>query len=185
MKLHPVSPRTDTMKPFIVHTVSGVTCAGLLGNVLGGHSWVGLGVMALFSTRWHCLAYWGGLVWRTCACGLCGGGGNDFTQLLILWHRNFTLSPTWYQAPLLCLRLPSTPWLCPVCVQAVCLPGSTSLQSFISDWVVFQSPTLQRPLRLGPTLTIWGRVLLSNGQVPASPGKRSCDGAVAEVHRLW
>ena len=35
--------------------------------------------------------------------------------------------------------------LYPVRVQAVHLPGSPSFQSFISDGVVFQNPTLQKP----------------------------------------
>ena len=36
------------------------------------------------------------------------------------------------------------------------------LSSFISD-VLFQNPSLQRPSWLGPMLTLWGRVSLSNG----------------------
>ena len=34
-------------------------------------------------------------------------------------------------------------------------------------------------------LTLWRRVSLTNGKVPACPRKRSCDHAVAEVQRLW
>ena len=45
-----------------------MTCDGLLGDVLRGCSWVGLGVMALFSTQWHYLVYWNGSVWCTCEC---------------------------------------------------------------------------------------------------------------------
>lgn len=59
--------------------------------------------------------------------------------------------PTHDQASLLCLRPPSVPCLYPVHVHAVCLPGGTFLQSFISDGAVFQKPTLQRPV-----LILWG-----------------------------
>ena len=111
--------------------------------------------------------------------------GNGFTQLPSLWHRNFSFSGTRDQAPFLCLRPLSAPTIYSVCVQAVRLPGSTSLQSFISAEVVFQHPTLQRPLRVGSTLTPWGRVSPSNGQVPACPRRRSGDCTVAEVQRLW
>ena len=55
------------------------------------------------------------------------------------WHS----SPTSNQAPLLCFRPPSTPCLCPVRVQLVHSPGSTSLWSFISDRVCFKSPHLK------------------------------------------
>ena len=40
-------------------------------------------------------------------------------------------------APVLCLQLSSTPRFCTVCDQA---PGSTSLQSFVSDAAVFPGP---------------------------------------------
>ena len=43
---------------------------------------------------------------------------------------------------------------------------------------VFQNHTLQKPLWLGPTPTLWDLVSLSNGQVPACPRKCSCDHAV-------
>ena len=130
----------------------------------GEHSWAGLGVMVPFSTRQCCLAYWGGSVW-------CGRSGHGITQAL--WHRNFLLSPTYDHAPLFCLRPPSTPYFYPAHVQGVCLLGSTSLQSFVSDGVVFQNPIFQRPLQLGPKPTHWGRVLLTNGQMLAWPRKCS------------
>ena len=60
------------------------------------------------------------------------------------------LSGTCDQSPFLCPKPPSTPHLH---VQAVHLSGGTSCQCFISDGVVFQNPTLQRPLQLGPLLT--------------------------------
>ena len=44
------------------------------------------------------------------------------------------------------------------------------------------TPALHRP---GATLTLWGRVSLSNCCVPACPRKHLCDSAVAEVWRLW
>lgn len=50
------------------------------------------------------------------------------------------LSSTHDQAPLLWLRLLSTPCLHPICVQAIRLLDSTSLQSSISDSAMFQNP---------------------------------------------
>ena len=100
------------------------------------------------------------LGWVSAMCmQLCGRGGNGFIQLPSLWHRNFALSPTFDQISLLCLRPPSTPLLHPVRVQAVHLPGSTSLQSFISDGAVLQNPMLLRPLWLGPAPILWGKDL--------------------------
>ena len=108
-----------------------------------------------------------------------------FPQLPSHWHRNSALSPTRNHAPLLCLRPPSTPCLYPVYVQAVLgqLPGGTSLQSFISGGV--QNPTLQKPLQLGFLPTLWRRVSLSNGWVPACPRKHSCSHVATDDHRLW
>ena len=59
------------------------------------------------------------------------------------------------------------------------------LQSFFSDGVVFQNPSLHRTLWLGPTLTLWGRVLLTSGWVLACPRKLSHNSAAVEVQRLW
>ena len=87
--------------------------------------------------------------------------------------------------PSLVSGLHATPQIYPVHVQAVHLPGGTSLQSFISDDIVFQNPTLQSFLWLGSTPTLWGRVLLSNGLLPACSRKHSCYHAVAEVQQLW
>ena len=87
--------------------------------------------------------------------------------------------------PSLVSGLHATPQIYRVHVQAVHLPGGTSLQSFISDDIVFQNPTLQSFLWLGPTPTLRGRVLLSNGLLPACSRKHSCYHAVAEVQRLW
>lgn len=95
-----------------------------------------------------------------------------------------TCSLTCHQAPLLCLRPPSTSHLYPVCVQAIHLPGGTSLQSFISDGVVFQIPNFQRSLWLGPKTTLWGRVLLSGGWVLAYPRKHLCDCTAVKVQKL-
>ena len=75
------------------------------------------------------------------------------------------LSPIHNQEPLLCLRLLSIPHLYPVHVQVISLLGSTSLLSFISDGDVFANPSFQRTLQVGPTLTLWGKVSLSNGQL--------------------
>ena len=76
------------------------------------------------------------------------------------------------------------PCLYPVHFQAIRPPGGTSLQSFISLGIVFQNPTLQRPLWLGPTPTFWERVSLSNGWMPAFPRKRLCDRIAAEFQGL-
>ena len=116
-----------------------MTFADLLEDVLRGCSWVALGIMAPFSTWWRCLAYWDGSVCvHACACVfMCVTGGDGSIQLPCLCHWHFTLSLTCDEAPLLCLRPLFTPNLYPVHVQAVCLPVSTSLKSFISNGVVF------------------------------------------------
>ena len=101
-------------------------------------------------------------------------------QLPGLWHRNFALSPTCDQAPLLCLRLLYTPHLFPVHVQAVHLPGSTSLQSLISDGFVFQNPTVQRPMAWTCAYS-QGRDLLTNGRVPQKMFMRSCSARGSEI----
>ena len=73
--------------------------------------------------------------------------------------------------------------LLPVCPCLSCLPARWYLApKFISDGVVFS--TLQRPLWLGPALSL-GRVSLSNGWVQACSRKCSCNHIVAEVQRLW
>ena len=113
-------------------------------------------------------------------------GGNGSTQFPSLWHRNSLPSPTCDQAPLLCLRPLSTPRLYPVPVQAVCLPGSTFFQCFIADGVVFQNPTLRRPLWLRPIYTD----SLVEGLAKQWPGaglpqKHLGDCATAGVQRLW
>ena len=106
-------------------------------------------------------------------------GGNGFTQFSSLWHRNFVFSPARNQA-LLSLSQASTHSPPLSCVQGIHLLGGTSLQSFISDGVVFQNPTLQRPLRLGHTPTPWGRGGLMEQWPDASLTQktfmRSCSG---------
>ena len=84
------------------------------------------------------------------------------------------------------LRPLPTPPLYPVPVQAVCLPGSTFFQCFIADGVVFQNPTLRRPLWLRPIYTD----SLVEGLAKQWPGaglpqKHLGDCATAGVQRLW
>ena len=116
---------------------------------------------------------------------VCGRGRDGFTQLPSLWHRNFRLSPTQDQTPLLCFRPPSIPCFYFIHVQVVCLSGGTSLQSFHSDGVVFQNTTVQRLLQLGPALTLCGRVSLSSGHVPVCPRKLLYNHVGAQVQSLW
>ena len=101
----------------------------------------------------------------------------------LLWRRNFMLSLTRDQAPLLCLKPPSTPSLYPVHVQPVHLPVGTPFQSFISDGVVFQNLTLQRPA--WTHVDSLGEGLAEQSLGAACPRKRWCDCTVAEFHRLW
>lgn len=81
--------------------------------------------------------------------------------------------------------LPCTLPLPYVDTSCLCLPGDAFLQNFISDGVVFQNLTLQRPWRFGPVLILWGRVSLSNGQVQTCPRKHWCDWTEAEAQSLW
>ena len=83
--------------------------------------------------------------------------------------------PPIFKHALLCLRPLSTPCFYTVRVQAVGLPGGTSLLNFILDGAVFSNPSLLRSQQLGPALTIWGRISLSTDQVLACPRKCSCD----------
>ena len=114
-----------------------------------------------------------------------GRGEYGITQLPNFWHRNSALSPTCNQAPLLCLRLLPPSCFYTVPVQAISLTGSTSILNFNSDGAAFPNPSLLRTLWLGPTPTLWGRVLLSNGWVLTCPRERPLDCTVAEVQRLW
>ena len=50
---------------------------------------------------------------------------------------------------------------------------------------MFQIPKLQRPLQLGPSPTLWGRVSLSNDWVLTRSRKCLCGHTVAEVRKLW
>ena len=112
-------------------------------------------------------------------------GENVFTQVPSLWHGNTALSTTSIQAPLFCLQFPSTPCFYNVHVQAVSLPGSTSLLNFISNGAVFPNPSLLKALWRGPAPTLWGRVLLSNGQVPACPWGTFVRSHHYKAQRLW
>ena len=109
--------------------------------------------------------------------------------------------------PILCLWLPSTPRFYPVRDQAVNLPGSTSLLSFISDAAVFPDPLLLTDCGFDPILPLCGRVSRSNGWVLATPRsilgtvlllmsrdcswvpahsrKSSCDHVAAAFQGLW
>lgn len=155
MKVYLISPWA--MKHSVAHTISRLkdlySCRGYDWRVQLDGIWCNSSVLQC----WCCLAYWGGSLWCACVCvHMCVHGidGNGFTQLCSLWHRNFMLSPTRNQIPLLCLGPPSTPLLYTVHVQAICPPGGTALQGFISHGVVFQNSTFQRPLQLGHTLTL-------------------------------
>ena len=77
-------------------------------------------------------------------------------------------SPVCNRTPVLCLRLPSTPCFYTVCDQAVKLPGSTSLLSFIPDAAVFPDPLCLRDCYFD-LFCPCGRVSPSNGRVLAAP----------------
>ena len=65
------------------------------------------------------------------------------------------------QPPFLCPQLPPQPCLHPVCVQAFCLPGGTVLLCFISRmWLGVKVSNFRDLVQHGPTLILWGRVLL-------------------------
>ena len=71
MKLHPVSPRSQTMKHSIACTLSRGRDLWRSSKAWLAQFGMGLDVTALFSTRWHCLSHWGGSVWPhtgLCAC---------------------------------------------------------------------------------------------------------------------
>ena len=109
-----------------------------------------------------------------------GRGGNGFTQLPPLWRRNFLLSWTGDQAPLLCLRPLSPPHLYLSTSKLSACQAATPSR-VLSRMGLFQNPTLRRPLQLGPVPTLLGRVSLSKGRCLAGPRKRSCDCAAGEV----
>ena len=111
---------------------------------------------------------------------VCTNGVNGFTQLPSLWHRNFAHLLTCDRTPLLCLRPLSLPAFTLSISSLSGYQAAPPSQSFISGGVVFQNPTLQRLPWLGPTLILWERVSLSNGQILACLRKRSCQPAAAE-----
>ena len=74
---------------------------------------------------------------------------NGVTQLPPLYCWNSVL-PDGDHAPVLCLRLPSTPRFYTVRDQAIRLPGGTSFLSFISDVAVFPDPSLLRDCSFDP-----------------------------------
>ena len=135
---------------------------------------MGVGVTALFSTRWHYLAYWGGSVWRSCA-----GEVERASPYSLVFGTGFLCS---HQTGTKDRSFDSGLIHHPTSTLSV---FKLSLQSFISDGVVFQNLTLQSTLWLGPLPTLCGKVSLSNGWVLACPRKHSCDHAVPEVQRLW
>ena len=90
-------------------------------------------------------------------------------------------SPISSGAPILCLRLPSTPHLYTVRDQA---PGSTSLLSFISDVAVFLNPLFLRDCGFDPFCPS------VDGLTEQWPGasctqENSQDCAAADAQRLW
>lgn len=69
------------------------------------------------------------------------------------------------QSPLQSSWLPSDPCPHSVCVQAVCLPGSTVLLCFISDTRLgFKTPYFRYPCSVDLCQFFWGRVSLHCGQ---------------------
>ena len=112
-------------------------------------------------------------------------------------------SPISNRSPILCFQLLSTPCFHTVGDQA---PGSTSLQSFVSDVAVFPSPLLlkdygfdpfcpsaeglteQWPGAGGTQERLWDVLLpmpRDCGRVPAHPRKSSRDSVAAAFQGLW
>ena len=99
--------------------------------------------------------------------------------------RNFTLSQICDQVPLLCLRPLSTPCLpCP-CARYPSIRWHLPPDFYFKWDGVSKAHTSDIPVAWTCVLTLWERVLLSSGQVPACPRKHLCNWAVAEVQRLW
>ena len=115
---------------------------------------------------------------------MCGRRGNSFTQCPSLWHRDLRSHCSTSKHPSLAADLH------PLYTSTLSMSKLSTFQvkplSRVLSQIglLFQSPTFQRPL-FGSALTLWGRVLLSNGQVPACLRKCSCDCTAAEVQRLW
>ena len=72
-----------------------------------------------------------------------GTDEHGVTQASSLSDQISALSLTNNHAPVLFLRLPSTPRFYTVCDQAVRLPGGTSLLSFISDAAVLPDTSVR------------------------------------------
>ena len=97
--------------------------------------------MAPFSMRWRCLAHWGGSVWHTCAyvgevemASPSSLGSSDTGTSGSHPPRIKYLSFVSGLCP-----LPTLPCQCPSFLTS----KYTSLQSFISDGIMLQNPTLQ------------------------------------------
>lgn len=144
--------------------------AGLLVDVLGGCRWLGLGVRAPFSAWW--------------SIGGCARGENASPQSLVSGTGISGPSHMRDQSLFLCLRLQSAPHIYAICVQAVGLSGSTSLQSFTSHGTVFHNPRLQGPLRLRTALILWGG---SRHALAILTCLRKCsrDCAASEAQSFW
>ena len=136
-----------------------------------------------------------------------GRSENSFPQLPRFRQRNSEHSSTSSQAPLLCLWLPSTPHFYVVRVQAVSLPGGTSLLNYMSFGTIFKFLTSESPAAWNysnplveglagqlpaaglPPGNIHAATMLLRfrdyGQVPASPRKCLCDRIGTEAQSLW
>ena len=107
----------------------------------GWPSWVGPSVRAPFSTRWRYLAYRSGLLRAgRCVCA-CAAGVKMASPGYPISSVRTRSSQISNGAPVLCLRLPSTPSFYTVQDQAIRLQGSICLLSVISDAAVFTSPS--------------------------------------------
>ena len=111
-------------------------------------------------------------------------GGNGFTHLPSLRHRNFVLSPTSDKTPLLCLRPPSTPCLFPV------ISKLSSCQVMPPSRVLSQIGLCFKT-SYSETLATWtqtnfpGEGLTEQWPGASLPQKTFVQSRSAEVQRLW
>ena len=148
-------------------------------------TWAGVSATTLFSNRWCCLAYWGGLLWYV--------GMYAHAQEGWKWHHSATQSlvselcalHNWQSnTPPLSLASVHSPLL-------HCLwPSHQAARQhlppeFYLKWSCASQPLTSEGQWLWPAQTFWKRVLLTNGQVPAHPQQLSGDCAAADAQRLW
>ena len=147
----------------------------------GWHSWMGLGVMAPSHTRWCYLAYWGESVWCWwCVCICTGEVKMASLAFPVSSSRTLCSHPRAIKHP----SFVSSFHPLPASTLSVSKPSACQAEppsKILSQMGLFPNPSLLRSLQLRPALTLWGRISLSNGLVPACPQERSCDHTATEA----